>query len=349
MTENLQYSNKDRAHDPGQVEPMEGKTERTLLGRTGIEVSRLCIGGMQASGWASSDDMRFVTTVRHALNMGLNFLDTAAAYGDGYSEDLVSKAIAGRRDQLVIATKFNFFQSRPKDVRLSLEQSLRRLHTDYIDIFQQHWPSPDVPLADTIGELERLKKEGKIRAIGVSNWMEPEWEELGDPSRVDSLQPAYNLLWRSIETNVLPLCRRYNIAVIPYSPLCQGLLAGRFKSLEGIPNDSRRSNRRLQSDVFPRVLEVVNVLKEVATKYGKTPAQTALRWLLDQEGISAVIVGMSHSEQVDENLGALDWRLEAVDWKRLAEISSPLSQHLGPWDTLWGWHPKNNEEVGFVW
>jgi len=219
--------------------------ERTPLERTGIEVSRLCIGCMQASGWASSDEVRFVRTVRHALDMGLNFLDTAAAYGDGYSEELVSKAIAGRRDQVVIASKFNFNQSHPNGVRLSLEQSLRRLRTDYIDLFQQHWPSPHVPLADTIGELERLKKEGKIRAIGVANWMEPEWDELGDPYRVDSLQPAYNLLWRSIETNVLPLCRRYNIAVIPYSPLCQGLLAGRFKSLAGIPNDLRRSKPTL--------------------------------------------------------------------------------------------------------
>jgi myo-inositol catabolism protein IolS len=127
--------------------------------------------------------------------MGLNFLDTAAAYGDGYSEELVSDAIARRRDQVVIASKFNFNQSHPNGVRLSLEQSLRRLRTDYVDLFQQHWPSPDIPLADTIGELERLKEEGKIRAIGVSNWMEPEWKEMGDPSRVDALQPAYNLLW----------------------------------------------------------------------------------------------------------------------------------------------------------
>src|SRR2546425_8794344 len=214
--------------------------ERARLGRTDIEVSRLCMGCMQASGWASSDEVQFVTTVRHGLDMGLNFLDTAAAYGDGYSEESVSKAIAGRRHQVVIGTKFNFFQSRPKDVRLSLEQSLRRLRTDYIDLFQQHWPSANIPLADTIGELERLKEEGKIRAIGVSNLVEPEWEELGNPSRIDSLQPAYNLLWRSIETNVLPLCRRYNLAVIPYSPLCHGVLVGRFKSLEGIPNDPRR-------------------------------------------------------------------------------------------------------------
>src|SRR4030095_2354248 len=130
---------------------------------------------MEAFGWASFDPARFVTAIRHAVDMGLNFLDTAAAYGDGYSKEPVSKAITGQRGQVVIATKFNFDHSRPQDVRLSLEQSLRRLNTDYIDVLQQHWPSPDIPLVDTIGELERLKKEGKIRAIGVSNWMEPEW------------------------------------------------------------------------------------------------------------------------------------------------------------------------------
>src|SRR5262245_52068822 len=176
---------------------MEGKSKRILLGRTGIEVSRICIGCMPASGWASSDEAGFLDTVRHALDMGLNFLDTAAAYGNGYSEELVSKAIAGRRDQVVIATKFNFDHSHPKDVRLSLERSLRRLRTDHIDLLQQHWPPLDIPLSDTIGELARLKDEGKIRAIGVSNWMEPEWEELGDPPQVDSLQPAHSLLWRS--------------------------------------------------------------------------------------------------------------------------------------------------------
>ena len=314
--------------------------QRITLGRTEIETSRLCIGCMQASGWPSSDESRFTTIVRRALDLGLNFLDTAAAYGDGHSEELVSKAIAGRRDEVVIATKFNFDQSRPKDVRLSLERSLRRLRTDHIDLFQQHWPSPDIPLTDTIGELERLKQEGKIRALGVSNWMEPEWQELGNPSRVDSLQPAYNLLWRSIEKNVLPLCRQNNIAIIAYSPLCQGILAGRFMKFEQISNDPRRSNLRLFPNVFPRVVSIVEELKAVGAKYGKTAAQTALRWLLDQDGITAVIMGASKPEQVDENLGALDWHLDPVDWQRLSEISWPLSAELQPWDTLWGWHPK---------
>jgi myo-inositol catabolism protein IolS len=317
--------------------------EMSMLGRTGMPVSRLCIGGMQATGLVSSDDARFVSTVRHGLAMGLNFIDTAPAYGDGHSESLISKAIDGYRHQVVIATKFGFHESRPAEIRESLERSLRRLRTDYIDLLQQHWPSPNVRLDDTIGELERLKTEGKIRAIGVSNWMEPEWSELDDPSRVDSLQACHSLLWRSVESWVLPLCREHGIAVLPYSPLCQGALAGRFRSPTDLPaaaSDPRRTNRRLQADSLPGVQNVVRVLADVAAKYEKTVAQTALRWLLDQPGITSVVVGSSSVQQMDENVGALDWRLEPIDWQRLAEVTLPLSAELGPLDTLCGWHPK---------
>ncbi|MEW6355223.1 MAG: aldo/keto reductase [Planctomycetota bacterium] len=314
--------------------------ETTTLGRAGIKVSRLCIGCWQAAGWASSDDERFVRTVQYAIDQGLNFLDTAEGYGRGHSEDLVGKAIAGRRDKVVLATKFSPNASRPADVRKHLETSLQRLGTDYMDLFQQHWPPPDIPLVDTIGEMERLKEEGKIRVIGVSNWMEPEWEEINDPSRIDCLQPCYNLLWRSVEKNVLPLCIKHNIAVITYSSICQGVLAGRFKKLEDVPNDPRGKNRRLQPEHFAETMKVVNAVEKVAAKYNKTAAQTALRWLLDQKGVTAPIIGASRPEQVDDNLGALDWKLDPEDWKRLSDISAPLSEGLGPLDTMWNWHPK---------
>lgn len=314
--------------------------EKTGFGKTSLVVSRLCIGCIQATNWASCDEQQFVRTVRHALDRGLNFLDTAVTYGNGRSEELVGMAIAGRRSEVVLATKFPVSQSAPNDIRLSLEQSLKRLRTDYLDLYQQHWPSPIVPLFDTIEELERLKQEGKIRAIGVSNWMEPEWAELNDPTMVDALQPCYNLLWRSIERAVLPLCRQHNIAVIPYAPLCQGVLAGRFRKLAEIPNDMRRRNRRLLPDVFDQTIEIVRALEEVARKYGKTAGQVALRWLLDQPGITAVIVGASSPEQVDENIGAMGWQLNSDDWQFLSHCSRSLSENLEPYDTLWGWHSK---------
>ncbi|MFC1806189.1 aldo/keto reductase [Planctomycetota bacterium] len=314
--------------------------ETTTLGRTGIEVSRICMGCWQAAGWATSDDERFVRTIQHGLDQGLTFLDTAVGYGRGHSEELVGQAIEGRREQVVVATKFSHPSSRPDDVAKACEEALVRLRTDYIDLFQQHWPPPDIPLADTIGALERLKEQGKIRAVGVSNWMEPEWSEIDDPSRVASLQPNHSLLWRSIERSVLTLCRRRDIAVITYSSICQGILTGRWRTLDDIPADSRSHNRRLTDEDFPQVLEVLGVLEEVAAKYDKTMAQTAIRWLLDQPGITAAIVGASRPEQVDQNLGALDWSLDPDDWQRLADVSWPLSEGLKPHDTLWHWHPR---------
>ncbi|MFW6161297.1 MAG: aldo/keto reductase, partial [Planctomycetota bacterium] len=274
------------------------------------------------------------------LDAGLSFLDTAVGYGRGHSERLVGRAIAGRRDEVVIATKFSHPSSRPDDVVQACEDALERLGTDRIDLFQQHWPPPDIPLADTIGALERLKEQGKIRAIGVSNWMEPEWDEIDDPGRVDCLQPNYSLLWRSIEPKVLPLCREHDIAVVTYSSICQGILAGRWRTLENIPEDSRSHNRRLTPEEFPQVLEVLDALEAVAAKYDKTMAQTAIRWVLDQDGITCAIVGASRPDQVDRNLGALDWSLAPEDWQRLADISWPLSADLQPHDTLWGWHPR---------
>jgi myo-inositol catabolism protein IolS len=318
--------------------------EKAALGRTGIEVSRLCIGGMQ-TGRASWDDEGFVAMLRRALSAGLNFVDTAPAYGDGRSEALVGKAIKGHRHQVLIATKFSFLCERPADIRLSLEESLRRLGTDYVDVLQQHWPSLNIPVAETIGELERLKAEGKIRALGVSNWMEPEWDDLNDPSRIDSLQPCHSVLWRSIEPRVLPLCRRHGIAVIPYSPLCQGLLTGRFRNVSDLVTttvDTRYGNQRLKASDFLKIIEIVDLLEEVGRKYGKTPAQTALRWLLDQPGVTSVIVGGSRIDQLAENLGALDWHLDSIDWERLSQATWQLSNSLGPHDTLRGWHPKKD-------
>lgn len=314
--------------------------ETAVLGRTGFRIGRLCVGCMQASGFDSSDKGRFIATVQRGLDAGLNMLDTAPMYGDGYSEEVVGDAIAGRRDKVILSTKF--MHREKGDARRSLEESLKRLKTDYVDLYQQHWPWPAPPLSDTLDELLELKREGKARAIGVSNWMEPEWEEAGArAAEVETLQPCHNLLWRSIERNVLPRCRKLNIAVIPYSSLCQGVLNGRFRRLEDLPSDwHRQNNVRLKPDVFPKVLETLDVLAKVAGKYGKTMGQTALRWLLDQDGIAAPIVGSSRPEQLEENLGALGWRLDRADWKLLSDASWPLSADLKPYDGLWGWHPK---------
>jgi len=316
--------------------------ENTPLGRTGITVSRLCLGGWQPAGWQSSNEKSFTETIRTALEAGINFFDTAEEYGRGSSETLLGQALKDCRDRVVITTKFLHLKQ-PADIRKSLENSLRRLQTDYVDLYLQHWPPKAPPLDNAISELEALKAEGKIRAFGVSNWTEPEWEEIDNPGRIDCLQPCYSLLWRQIEKNVLPLCQKHGIAITPYSPLCQGILSGRFKSETDLPTmkkDPRRRNRRLSKAEMPQTLSVIEVLEQIARKYEKTPAQTALRWMLQQEGIAAPIVGASSPAQLDENLGALGWKLETEDMQLLNETSWPLSQGLKPHDTLWNWHPR---------
>jgi len=273
--------------------------EYIQIGNTDISVSRLCMGSWQVVGWASSNDDTFANTINYGIDHGLNFIDTAEGYGNGHSEKIIGNAIKGKRDKIILATKFNHTNSKPKAIRHSLERSLRNLCTDYIDIYQQHWPPKTPPLEQTIEELEKLRNEGKIRAIGVSNWMEPEWSEIDLPAQIDTLQPCYSLLWRSVEKNILPMCREHNIAVLPYSPLCQGLLTGRFKSVNDCPNDSRKSNILFSDKLFPEVVEVLGTLRSISEKHGKSLVQTALRWLLEQEGVTAPIVGASNPQQDD--------------------------------------------------
>jgi aryl-alcohol dehydrogenase-like predicted oxidoreductase len=313
--------------------------EMTTLGRTGLNVSRICFGGWQAFGWSSSNDDRYMATLEEALASGINFIDTAEGYGDGHSEKLIGRVLKGRRSDFILASKFSHNHSREADLRNALERTLKNLDTDYIDVYQQHWPPKSPPLEETIGVLEKLKKEGKIRAIGVSNWMDPEWAEISDPSRIETLQPCYSLLWRTIEKGVLDICARHNIGIMAYSPLCQGVLSGRFNGND-IPKDSRKQNVFLKPDRFPAVQAFLVEARSIADNYGKSLSQLALRWLLDRKEISAVIIGASSTEQLAENLGALDWRLSPEDHRKLAELSQPLSADFGPHDSLWRWHPR---------
>ena len=314
--------------------------EYTRLSKADITISKIAFGGWQASGWESSDDKRFVQVLEAGIERGITLIDTAEAYGKGHSENLIAKAIACKRDKLILASKFSPQNSKPEAIRETLHEILKRLETDYLDIYQQHWPPKEPPLAESIAELEKLKDEGKIRAIGVSNWHEPEWDEFNKPELIDTLQPCYSLLWRNIEPKVLPLCEENKIGVLAYSPLCQGILCGRFSSLDQIPNDPRKHNVMLREDTLPQVKKVLEALTLVSERNGKTLAQTALRWLLDKAEVSATLVGVSSVSQLDENLGALGWSLSTNDMALLDKASQPLISRFKPHQTLWKWHPK---------
>lgn len=314
--------------------------EYTTLGKSDLKVSRLAVGTWQASGWAGSDEGSFTSIIRNALDKGVTFFDTAESYGDGYAEEALQKALAGERQRVIIASKFSHRSATPEKARKSLELSLKRLKTDYIDLYQYHWPSHTVPLKETIDVMKLFKKEGKIRAIGVSNWMEPEWEEFSDTTEIDTLQNCYSLLWRSIEKYVQPLCKEKSVTILAYSPLAQGILAERFLDIEELPKDPRRQNVLLDPKRFKKTLGVLAEIRAVAKKIGKTTAQVSLRWLLEQQNVGVAIIGATKLTQFTENLGAMGWKLEPEDLTRLSEVTTKFSADLKPHDTLWRWHSR---------
>ena len=313
--------------------------QRISLGNTGLEVSPICYGGWQASGWESSNETSFKTVLSTALGMGINFMDTAPAYGKGLSESLIGEVLKGRdRDSYVIASKFNHYESQPKRVRLSVERSLQRLNCGHIDLLQQHWPIKKPAFEKTLEELLLMKEEGLIRAIGVCNWLQPEFEKIEPDtlSHIDTLQPCYSLLWRQVES-LKDFCIENSIAMLPYSPLAQGLLA-----LGTVPHkkfqDHRGSNVLFGERYRSQVEEVLKTVRSIATAHGATPAQVALRWLLDRDEVASVITGASSVSQLEDNIGALQLSLSADAIEELNLVSSFFSNAFEPHDTMWDWH-----------
>jgi aryl-alcohol dehydrogenase-like predicted oxidoreductase len=297
-----------------------------LFGRTGVRVSPLCLGAMNFGGiTGEADSLRIIHT---ALDAGINFVDTANVYNDGQSEVVVGKALEGRRDQVFLATKVHFkMGDRPPpgdegNSRLHIlkacEDSLRRLNTDRIDLYQVHRPSPEIPVDETLGALTDLVRAGKVRYIGCSThpaWMVMEALAVSERygfARYVSEQPPYNLLDRRIENELLPLALRYNLALIPWAPLAQGVLAGRYASGQPYPEDARAARQPgsiYAQRVTPRGIEVGEKFTALAREHGRTPGQLALLWCKDQPGITAPIVGPRTLEQLQELLPVLDMTL----------------------------------------
>lgn len=315
--------------------------EYCQLGRTPFRVSRLCIGSLQGAALSPERNKAFIRAVHVALEAGINFIDTAEGYGNGHAEKLLAQAINGRRQNVILASKFSHNHCAPSKLRRSLEGTLRRFQTDYLDIYQQHWPPTTPPLEETIATLQILKREGKIRAVGACNWMEPEFAEIGRPQEIDVLQNCYNLLWRGVEREVLPRCRELGIAFLSYSPLCQGVLAER-DSLDD-PLGIRQANRFAKREDAEALRPLRDTLQSIAKKHGRTSAQVALRWILEKP-VDAIIVGNSTPEQTLENLGAFGWNLSSAEVALLDSISAVHSAQMRPHDTLWRWHSREGRQ-----
>jgi aryl-alcohol dehydrogenase-like predicted oxidoreductase len=318
------------------------------LGRTGIRVSPLCLGAMMFGGKTSPADSAAI--IDRALDAGINFIDTANVYNQGRSEEAVGEALQrnGRRSQVILATKVhgrmgddpNAMGNTRRHIIEQCEASLRRLKTDWIDLYQVHRPQPDVPIDETLRALDDLVRSGKVRYIGSSTFaawqlVESLWvaKEYG-LERFVCEQPPYNLLDRRIERELLPMAQAYGFGIIPWSPLAGGLLTGKYRRNAPLPEDSRYANldanplyRRRMNDA---IWDVIEPLESLAREKGTTISRFALAWCIHQPGVTSPIIGPRTMEQLEDNLGALEVTITDEDRKAIDRIIPP-GTHVAPY------------------
>jgi len=294
----------------------------------GRAVSRIGLGTWAIGGldWGAVSDADAVATILDALERGINLIDSAPIYGHGRAEELVGRAMRehGRRDAFYVATKFGldwdlpgrpgvFADSRPARLRRELEDSLRRLGTDHIDLYQVHWPDTLVPVEETAALLADFQREGKLRALGVSNFNGSQMEAFRSAAPLASNQPPYNLFEREIDAEVLPWCERNQVAVLTYSSLCRSLLGGRLtRGMKFPEGDIRLADPKFQEPRFSQYLNAVDKLKDLAqAHYGKSVLELAARWVLDRPGVTVALWGARRPEQISAVGGVLGWKLDA--------------------------------------
>ncbi len=306
------------------------------IGTQGLEVSELGLGCMGLT-WAygPADEAESIATVRRALDLGIDFFDTAEVYGPYTGERLVGRALGADRGRVVLATKFGFridedgritgLDSSPANVRRACDASLERLGTDYIDLYYQHRVDPDVPIEETVGAMADLVRAGKVRYLGLSEASAATLERACTVHPVSALQSEYSLFERGLEAGILPACRRLGVGLVAYSPLGRGFLTGQVNRAEEYAGsgDARANHPRFQGGNFDRNLRLVEVIAQVAASHGVTPAQVALAWLLGRGEDVVPIPGAKRRRWVEENVAATQLELPAADVARLDECFAP--------------------------
>ncbi|MHB0856474.1 MAG: aldo/keto reductase [Anaerolineae bacterium] len=312
------------------------------LGRTDVDVSIIALGCWALGGdevWGPQDERESIATIHTALDLGVNLFDTAEGYGGGASEVVVGKALVGRRERAVIATKVSQNHAAPAQVLRACEDSLRRLQTDYIDLYQLHWPSRDVPLAETVGALQTLQQQGKVRAIGVCNFGVQDMAELLALTQPAANQLPYSLLWRAIEFGIQDTCVAQGVGMLCYSPLAQGLLTGKFASIEDVPEERRRTRHYAgwrpgtrhgepgrEEELFAAVARVRAICEDARLPM----AETSLAWLLGRPAVTSVLAGARRPEQIEQNVRAAEILLADDTAEALTQATEALKEALGP-------------------
>jgi aryl-alcohol dehydrogenase-like predicted oxidoreductase len=312
------------------------------LGKTDITVSTVAMGCWAFAGgdpWGPQEDADSIAAVHAALELGVNFFDTAEGYGDGRSESVLGRALGGRRDEAIVATKVSASHLSRTELPAACERSLKRLRTDHIDLYQIHWPNPGIPIAESIEALVKLRDEGKVRAIGVCNFGVEQLSDLLDVGLCETNQLSYSLIWRALEYELRPLCLEKGVGIICWGPLSEGLLTGKFASPGDVPGpraatrhfSSSRPHTRHGEPGFEReTFAAIDRIRQVAARIGQPMAVVSLAWLLHQPGVTAVLAGSRRPAQIEQNVLAGELALSPDVVEELAAATDGVKRAAGP-------------------
>jgi aryl-alcohol dehydrogenase-like predicted oxidoreductase len=331
----LSYDHRFSLRSKADKESKRTDVQTRQLGKSDLFITPIGFGSWAIGGsgyafaWGAQDDDESVAAIRRALDLGINWIDTAAVYGLGHSEEIVAKALQGRSERPYVFTKCerawdaqgNVHPSLKADsLRRELEASLRRLHTEVIDLYQVHWPEPAEDIEEGWSALAQFQKEGKVRFIGVSNFNVEQMRRAQAIAPITSLQPPYSLIRRGIEQEILPFCAEQQIGVLAYSPMASGLLTGKMtrERVASLPDDDwRKRGANFQEPQLSQTLELVQVLREIGQRHGRSPGEVAIAWTLRHPAVTAAIVGARRPAQVEEIIGAGDFRLSETELEEI--------------------------------